>query len=119
MKLPQIHFADGSSAIDGTAQNTIGDIVWALKRWNAHEVRVVGCASSTGSRSANAKLALARSRAVLRALQPEAIRGTAIGAFLAYNQRPDEREFGLRTFQRVDVELVQAAPDSPGSIGKP
>jgi len=106
-RLPPIQFPDGSSIIGQAAAQVIGDIIWALERWNAHEVRVVGYASSNGSRSINAKLALSRSRAVLEALNTAGISGTAIGSFLAYNQRDDEREYGLRAFQRVDVELAQ------------
>ncbi len=106
-RLPPIHFADGSSSIDSAATSSIGNIVWALRRWNADKVRVIGYASSTGSRRGNTKLALARSRAVLLAMQPGGISGTAIGAFLAYNQRADERAYGLRLFQRVDVELAE------------
>jgi uncharacterized hydrophobic protein (TIGR00271 family) len=106
LPLPSIYFDDASAKISQAAAAAIADTAWTLDRWHVGEIEVIGHSSSTGSSRANEKLAKARAQAVLGALMSKTVNGTAVAQPPSSEQHAEERQYGLRRFQRVDVNIV-------------
>jgi uncharacterized hydrophobic protein (TIGR00271 family) len=108
--LPYLYFATGSTALSEAETAKLNDIIWALKRWDAHEWAVLGYASSTGD-SDQSSLAYKRAEYVLEALQQAGIKALAKAVYAGSDQRKNEVTQGLNSFQRVEIRLRQSADE--------
>ncbi|RIJ30620.1 DUF389 domain-containing protein [Henriciella mobilis] len=107
-ELPAIAFETGSAEISDQGESVLGDSVWALQRWGAGAVEVVGYASTSGEvqRFDNRSLAIRRAQAVADRLQALGFEATPIGEYRAFRQTANERERGYRSFQAVIIRPV-------------
>jgi hypothetical protein len=123
--LPYIFYEIGQDWPSGEEEEKIGDIVWALRRWDVTQVAVVGYASTIGEfeNFSNASLAYRRANFVVKRLKQEGIEATTRAEYRSYNQKREERNYGVNSFHRVEVRLVKnvdvfsepesAAPEPP------
>ena len=109
--LPPLFFESGGVTLAAESLADFETILWALERWGADEVTVVGYASTAGSlrRFDNRQLAYRRAEAVSKLFAERGIDAEAIGEYQSYRQSAKERELGLANFQRVDVRLANGA----------
>lgn len=115
--LPPIYFETGADTVSAEVTEAVATILWALERWGATHVTVVGYASTAGqvNRFDNTSLAFRRANAVLSILQEAGYRGEAVGEYRAFRQSDLERNYGFRRFQRVDVRIAAPAAETPAA----
>lgn len=109
--LPPLFFESGGVTLAAESLADFETILWALERWGADEVTVVGYASTAGSlrRFDNRQLAYRRAEAVSKLFAERGVGAEAIGEYQSYRQSAKERELGFANFQRVDVRLANSA----------
>ncbi len=105
--LPPVFFDSGSDELGEEALDRLGDIVWALERWKAGIVLVVGYASSVGQdrKFDNRSLAMRRADRVGEMLREKGYKVTTASEFLQFRQRQSEVRYGTYRFHRVEVRL--------------
>lgn len=105
--LPYVFFDIGDDKLSRVAQEKLMDISWTLRRWNVSEVTVLGYASSVGEsqRFNNSSLAYKRAENVKNLLENEDVSATIRAEYKGRYQASEEREYGIRAFQRVEVRL--------------
>lgn len=119
--LPSLYFEQAATALDADGEQRLADILWGLRLWQARDLEVLGYASLSGknARYNNARLAAERAETVAARLRAEGYTVTVSTATVT-NQVEQEREYGVRRFQRVDVRLLSRAepPETePGPAG--
>lgn len=112
--LPLVAFTPGTPALGPDADATLDVIAWALGRWHAVTVAVIGRAASgdDGTGSARA-LAAARADAVVAALAKRGVAATARTDPVGPRQRAAEREQGRALFRSVEIATPGAPPRLP------
>jgi outer membrane protein OmpA-like peptidoglycan-associated protein len=103
MALPRLMFAEKSASLDAASAVTLQNIVWALKSAAATSAKVTGYADSSGTRSANRRMATKRAETVAEALSAAGIAAKPEAVFPVPDQAGMERELGRALFRRVDV----------------
>ncbi len=109
--LPFIYFEIGENEPNALENDKVDDVVWALRRWDVSEVAVVGFASSAGEfqRFNNTSLAYRRARAVANALEAKGITVKTRSEYTSFDQKREERNFGINSLQRVEIRFVRDA----------
>ena len=104
-ELPRISFREGGVELEDGAVQTVEDCVWALQRWGATDIAVVGYASTAGElqRFNNQALAYQRAQAVANMLAERGFVARVTGEYRVVNQRQDERQQGYQRFQTVQI----------------
>ena len=104
-ELPRISFREGGVELEDGALQTVEDCVWALQRWGATDIAVVGYASTAGElqRFNNQALAYQRAQAVANMLAERGFVARVTGEYRVVNQRQDERQLGYQRFQAVQI----------------
>ncbi|KCZ87314.1 DUF389 domain-containing protein [Hyphomonas johnsonii] len=102
-ELPLIGFDNGQTTISPAGESVLGDSIWALERWSARSVEVVGYASTAGAlrQFDNRSLAYQRAVTVSDRLTQAGFAATPIGEYRAYRQTADEKQLGYQRFQTV------------------
>ncbi len=118
--LPYVYYENGRDVLNNDAAERFGDILWALKRWEARKVVVVGFASTVGEldRFNNSTLAYRRAENVSRLLREHGIEAVPYGEYKAFRQAKEERAKGLDSFQRVEIRLAQVTEQEPSAHEK-
>ena len=113
--LPPVDFAPGNFALDPAAAATVETIAWAIQRWRAGDVAVIGRAASRddGPRGGARALAAKRADAVISALTVRGITATGRVDGIGPRQRAAEREQGLALFRSVEITVAGAPPRLP------
>lgn len=108
--LPFIYLPVGKVEPAQAGLGTLEDIVWALNRWGAKSVVVVGFASTVGEmeRFDNTSLAYRRARHIADLLEGAGITAEVRAEYRSFRQRRDERDNGTNSFQRVEIRLNQS-----------
>ncbi len=110
--LPAVAFPAGVADLDPAGLAAVEDIGWALRRWQASNVQVIGrvASSADGPAGGAADLAQRRAEAVLSRLGGAGVTGTTTTDLPGPLQRAAEREDGLAQFRSVEVRVAPAPP---------
>ncbi len=114
--LPYVFFDVGAATLTVPQQSRLTHHLWALKRWEVEAVNVIGFASTLGEyqRFNNNSLAYRRANFVAELIEKNAIKATAISEYKQPNQKRAERDYGTRSFHRVEIRVSrEAEPASP------
>ena len=106
--LPMLVFADNSAELDAAANSQLDTVAWALSRWEAGAIAVVGHAGG------NDKLAQARADAVADGLRK---RGVSIASVSTGNKQATRelvRNEGVEAGRSVILQLTATKPMQPG-----
>lgn len=102
-----VPFARDSAEPSAAATRAVATTAWALARWNAAAVEVIGRAASDERRPR--ALARARADAVAALLAERGVAATAAVDPIGPRQRGLEREAGLAAFRAVEVRIINPA----------
>ncbi|MCH2547704.1 MAG: TIGR00341 family protein [Alphaproteobacteria bacterium] len=107
--LPFVYFEKSSDSLTPKAQENLQTIIWALRRWEAPQVAVVGFASSEGDfkRFDNTSLAYRRANSISERISQAGITAITRAEYHSFRQHADERTHGTNSFQRVEIRLSQ------------
>ena len=105
--LPYLYFATGSAILEDEELLKLSYLSWALRAWDINEIDVVGFASSQGEswRYDNDSLAARRAGFVAEQLRANGMISHVKGEYKAVRQERDERTYGLKSLQRVELRL--------------
>ena len=119
--LPPVRFPDGLADIDSAGAAVVDDIAWALRRWQASNVQVIGrvASSADGPAGGAADLARRRAEAVLWRLGGAGVTGTVATDLPGPAQRAAEREGGLAQFRSVEVRVAPTPPVAVAPVPLP
>lgn len=109
--LPFVYFEIGQDIPTELEKEKVSDIIWALRRWDISEVNVVGFASSVGEfeRFNNTSLAYRRARSVADLIEGEGFKVKIRSEYTSFDQRREERNFGINSLHRVEVRFARQA----------
>jgi len=104
-ELPLVSFLEGGVEFEEGALDTVDNCAWALERWGASRIAVVGYASTAGAlqRFNNQALAYRRAEVVAGLLAERGYETRITGEYRVPNQREDERQQGYQRFQTVQI----------------
>jgi uncharacterized hydrophobic protein (TIGR00271 family) len=121
MALPRLMFAEKSAIPDAASAQTLQNIIWALKSAAAASAQVTGYSDSSGTPTANRRMAMKRAEAVANALSAAGIAAKPEAVFPVPDQAGMERELGRALFRRVDVipQWMEAAQGSTPQAAAP
>lgn len=107
--LPFIYYEMGADKPSKEESDKVADIIWALRRWEARQVSVVGFASTAGEfeQFNNTSLAYRRADNIVEQIKAAGIEAESRSEYRSFRQRQDERNHGINSFQRVEVRLNQ------------
>lgn len=113
--LPYVYFDTGKQVPEGEELSKLDDIIWALKRWGVEEAAIIGYASTVGEfqNFNNTSLAYRRANSVVKHLEAAGIKAVTKAEYRTYNQRQEERAFGINSFQRVEIRPVNNSAPLP------
>ena len=117
--LPSVFYDMGKDIPAGMEEEKLGDIIWALQRWEVKEVDVIGYASSIGEFESfnNTSLAYRRADFLVKKLSDAGIESSPRAEYGGANQKREEKAYGLNSFQRVEIRLVAEPETAQGTAG--
>ncbi len=109
--IPFVYFEMGQDIPSAVESEKIKDIIWALRRWDITDVAVIGFASSAGEfeRFNNTSLAFRRAKSVASALESEGIIVQTRSEYTSFDQKREERHYGINSLHRVEIRFVRNA----------
>lgn len=105
--LPPILFARGSAELGAEQHAALEDVLWALRRWDAHQVAVEGRASSDGR--GTPQLAAGRAESVRQWLEQAGIEVQAGASYPLPDQPAREAADGVDMFRSVFIHMTDSA----------
>jgi len=109
--LPFVYFDIGKNEPTVLEADKVDNIIWALRRWEISDVAIIGFASSEGEfqRFNNTSLAYRRARAVADRIEAAGLNVKIRSEYASFDQKREERDFGINSFHRVEVRLSKKA----------
>jgi hypothetical protein len=116
-RLPDIYFPTGEEIPGEAGMEALEDSLWALRRWEVQDVQVVGFASTLGEQDEfdNKSLAHRRAMVITDHLKEAGINAVIKSEYQTFEQRESEKRQGMRDFQKVEIRLMPAKPESKDS----